>query len=145
MSCRCEVPRESPNPRSAGSCMVCGKIIERAWTSNDETVKAFFDHLERTFPGSEPPPDFAPFRQQCEAREREGHSDFGHAFLGRDNCIAATEEAADFAIYMLLDTLKALREGGTDDDSALAMQGAIYAYKAHRTALQLRAKRRGAP
>lgn len=145
MSCACEKPRELSDPRREGTCGVCGKVFDSAWLSNDETVNAFFDRLAAgLFPGP-PTADFESFRGHCEAREFAGRDTFGLAYLSRDNCSEALEEAVDLALYMHLDVLKHLREDGDDEDMALALTAAKHAFLAHKAVRELAAKRQGAP
>lgn len=138
------MPRPSPNPRSPG-CNACGLPFAPEWLSSDETLAEFFSRLqEAAFPG-EAPHDFLAFRAHCEARERAGRESFGLAYLSRDNLREAMEEFADGANYFFFDTLQHLRNRGDDDDYELALTAALHAYKAHRAARELAAKRRGSP
>lgn len=143
MSCQCSIPKEPADPRYS-HCLICGKAIDEAWTSNDSTVHAFLDRLESTIPGKAPE-DFRAFRLQCEGREREGRGEFGHAFLARDNLEDAAEEFADGSNYFLFDHLQQLRRAGRDDEISLVLTGAWHSFQAHRCARQLAAKRRGTP
>lgn len=116
-----------------------------AWDTTDETVAAFFDRLAAgAFPGK-PDPEYATFRQHCEYRERAGRTDFGDAYLHRDNLAEAREELADLGIYALLDSLQAIRDGKGDEDFELVLTMAHHAYLAYKTSMRLAAKRRGAP
>lgn len=145
-SCKCAQPLESPNPRSHHTCQRCLGHIDPAWTSNDQTTRAFYDRLGRSIPGVLPnkgaPPspiadDFLVFRAQCEARELAGRHTFGHRHLSRDNLGDALEEGADFANYLLFHTLQAKRSGGKVDMS-IALDAAYDIFKAHRKARILR-------
>lgn len=148
--CSCEKPVPATNPRARGACVKCGRAISEEWTSNDETVRAWFDRLARSmFPAidrstipMDPPEWFQAFRAECEARERAGRPIFGHEYLRRKNPVEAQEEAADAALYFFFDVLVA-RRNGDDEQVDLALTGAYHAAKMHEVAQQLRAKRQG--
>ena len=145
--CDCEVPHPSIDPRFPDRCESCGWFINPAWVSNNRTMREFFDRLaEATFPagvlyGLEGPPAWwDDFRLHVEMREFSGRKKFGHSFLRRDNALEATEEAADTAIYALLDLLAARRRGDREE-WALALTLAQKAAEAHKAARDLRAHR----
>lgn len=147
VSCRCQLPIESGNPRSAGSCVACGRILDPAWTSNDKTVASFYTGLQRgVFPNELVIADeFTLFRVEAESREFAGRKRFGHSHLRRDNLREAREEAADGANYLLFDHLQEIRATGRDEDMDLVLTGAKHFYLAHKAAQNLRERRRGAP
>lgn len=143
MSCRCSDPRERADPRSAGICSKCGKVIGSGVLSSDETVKWFFDRLEAaSFPGKVPD-DFRAFRQGCETRERAGRSTFGLAYLCRPNLPEAQQEWADGANYIFFDALRNRRATGQDEDLDVALSVAYHAYMADHFTRLLASKRRG--
>lgn len=139
--CECSEPRETANPRKAGSCVKCGKHFDPEWTSSDQTMTEFFNRLsscrflEESFPA---------FRQMCERRERAGRDTFGFSYLVRDNLEEAREELSDAAVYMALDILKA-RHDGTDECADLALTVAYHASRAFDALGQLQHKRGGEP
>lgn len=147
--CNCIVPRPrgaTPNkPNDDERCVECGLYINPAWTSNDGTMAEFFDRLEESlFPlgvlAATPNDDlraFHAFRLQAEVREIAGRRRFQHRHLGRDNPREATEEAADFANYMLY-SLLADRRRGEREEWPIALSGAADAFRAWRWAVALR-------
>ncbi len=143
MSCACPIPRESVNPRTNGSCVACGKIIDPNWSSNDQTLGTFLDRLRDAFPG-EPPEGFDLFRRHCEHRERAGRKTFGESFHGRDNLAEGLEELVDLVLYMHLDILKSRRAGG-DEDWDTALSAAFHAVKSREFVRQRIARRSGSP
>lgn len=143
MSCKCPEPRESADPRKAGSCIKCGKLIPTEVLSQ-ENIVWFYDRLEACFPGKAPE-TFKSFRHECEVRELEGREKFGLSYLSRQNLREADQEGADGANYLFFDVLKYRRRTGRDDDLELALQGAYHAFKAFDCARRLEAKRRGSP
>lgn len=146
MSCDCPTPREGPNPRSKGSCLKCGKIIDSSYVTSDETHAEFTDRLRSCFPGGSPP-GFEDFCRIALERSRGGREQFGHAHLDRDrdNCREAEDEATDLLNYMHFDVLRARREGEGDQDIDLALTTAFYAWKAFESARRLSEKRHGSP
>lgn len=113
------------------------------------TLNEFFDRLaDGIFPGADPqriPDLFYAFRHQCEARFQAGEEEFGDEWMGRDNLAESLEEACDLANYMHFDYLQHLVKEGNDDDIALCLEGARFAYLSWRCTRELAAKRRGAP
>lgn len=144
MSCACPAPLEATDPRRAGSCNKCGRTFEADWLSTDETVKEFFDWLESSIPATEME-EFTAFRRHCEEREKAGRETFGIAHLHRSNPTEATEEAADIGVYAHLAVLEERRNEGDAQEMSLALEGARYAYLAHKCFRELAAKRRGSP
>ena len=96
------------------------------------------------FPGSIPD-WYRRFRRHCEQREREGRPRFGNVFLSRDNPREAQEEAADGALYAMLDMLRHLRETGSREDYDATLRVAAKFAEAYRELLDLQAKRGGRP
>lgn len=159
--CRCPAPSRYPSPFHRDSCVTCSGEIREEWTSNDRTVKNFYDALERgvvqravvategphTGKAVQPeaPEWFRAFRQRCEARERAGRDTFGLRCLGRDNLLDAHEEWADGSNYVLFDSLKEIRRSGHDPDLDAALMVAYHAAMAAKHTERLRSKRRGAP
>jgi hypothetical protein len=144
VTCACIPPREGPDPRSKGSCVRCGKLIDQEALSTDETHAQFTGRLRSCFPGP-PPTGFDDFCQTALERARGGREEFGHSHLDRDNCMEAEDEATDLLNYMHFDVLKAEREGYGEQDIDLALSTAFYAWKAFESARKLAAKRRGSP
>jgi hypothetical protein len=147
--CICEKPIPSPIPAHAGQCLRCVSKIESLTT--DDTVAKFFDRLgESLFPydpfGELVSSDaWESFREHCERRELAGRDTFGNRFMSRDSILEAEEEAADLALYLLLDNLRHELEEGEDRDVDLVMTVAMFAFKGYEALLRLKAKRAGAP
>ena len=141
--CQCRRPRTVGDPRKKGSCVRCGKLLGKRWTSNNENFNIFFDRLESAFPG-EVPDSFVAFRAQCLAREYEGRERFGFTYMIRDNLAESREEAADLCMYLYLDGLAA-RRAGKDEEESVALTAALHCYKAYEAIRDLEAKRHGAP
>jgi hypothetical protein len=121
-------------------------MLDPEWVSSDRTIGKLFDRLAEALPPGEADSDeFYAFRAQCEAREKAGRNTFGFRYLNRSNTTEALEEAADFALYLMLDSLREVRDNGSEEDMDLVLIGARHAYKAHATARHLRARRHGAP
>lgn len=137
--CACPVP--NPKPQKPDFCVRCGFVIPAHWTCNARTIDAFLDRLDGALPGE----DLSGFREHVIVRELAGRDRFQHSFLGRENCAEGQEEAVDLALYALLDTLKARREGRGEEDMDLALTAAMHAFHAHEALARLRAKRGGAP
>lgn len=146
--CRCELPRPSSNPRRATTCNACGFYVDPALLRIDAQVAEFFDRLaESQFhhgpDGKLLTPDWwDEFREHCTVRELAGRERFGLDYLARDNPTEACEEATDGALYMLLDGLRAHRDG-CDAAEDVALTAAYHFAQAHRYARMLTAKRRG--
>ena len=140
--CTCPQPRISPNPRLAGSCVVCGKLIAPELLEPDERLTEFFDRLEGVVIASAGrlPETFAAFRRQCKDRESAGRGEFGLSFLSRDNLAEGREEAADGAIYSWLEALK-LERCGEDPDLQLALSEAFHLFKFYEANLERSARR----
>src|SRR5262245_41008713 len=141
MSCRCEAPTTSPDPRKEGDCCKCGRAFESRWLSTDETVGSFFSELENCLPRDYP--TFSFLRKLCEDRESAGRDTFGLAYLERDNLAAAAEELGDFIIYLHLEALQHLRATGGTEDSDLTRTAAWKAVEAYEAICELAAKRKG--
>lgn len=143
--CQCTKPHRSPNPRRPHAC-VCGLHISDEWDITDANVWAFFNRLaEGMFPNEiELPPWFESFREHATRREAHGRHAFGHEYLRRENPVEAQEEAADGAIYLLLDLLRSRREG-REEDIDVVLTAAMHFAQAHRYLNLLRAKRQHAP
>jgi hypothetical protein len=98
--------------------------------TTDELFAEFFDHLGAC-------PDVPPgFVEHCRIRERAGRDLFGDEYLRRDNELEATEEAADFAIYMMLFLLRRRAEG-REEDRSRALEAARHVAIGWRLALEL--------
>lgn len=138
------MPLVHPNPRRADSCVRCAGVLSPEWTSNDRTVRDFYDALEAGC-GANVSDAFHTFRDEAMARERAGRPYFGYRHLGRDSLVDAREEAADGGNYFLFDHLKTIRQEGRDDDIALVLEGAKKFYEAYEIAMALRHRRKGAP
>lgn len=127
MSCTCRVPRPSPNPRSNDACVRCGRELDDAWRTSDETVSEFFDRLANA-----QVEDLESFRLHCAQRELAGREEFGYVYLSRNNPVEAMEEAADGALYSYFDTLVARREGDdTPERESWAYLAASHFARAH--------------
>jgi hypothetical protein len=148
VNCRCLKPQPAKNPRKLHDCEKCGYHIPPEWLRIDAQVTEFFDRLaESQFPygadGELVTPDWwDDFRSHCKLREWSGREKFGLDYLARDNPVEATEEATDGALYMLLDGLRAQREGW-DEEKDVALTCAFHFAQAHRYARMMLAKRRG--
>lgn len=146
--CRCEAPAASPNPRSAGTCNRCLGLLAPRWTSNAQTVSAFYARLAEALFGYGPDgelltePWFDAFVDQAKARELAGRDKFGHRYLTRDNRVEALEEWTDGSNYLFFDSLQELRAEGDDADIDLVLDVAYHAALAYRSTLRLAAKRR---
>jgi|GEM_PF-2067620 len=125
--CRCEIPIESPNPRREGSCVRCGFAINEAWSSNNKTVAEFFGRLKEAVPFD---PAIDPLIAEARRRELGGRRRFGNSFHGRENWREGCEEAADGALYAMLQTLVNRRKGESQE-IALALTAAHHFAKAH--------------
>lgn len=115
--CECEVPAQSLNPRRSGVCSKCGMKFDPAWLSTDLTFARFWQRIESAYPGwqnplYEPPAEQVRLRHLSRVREQTGRKEFGLRYLSRDNLAEAREEAADFLMYVYLETLKEQRGGG---------------------------------
>jgi hypothetical protein len=149
--CRCPHPVGFEVAHKADTCVKCGRFINPLWTSNDKTLAAFFDRLARSiFPTNDltgrpaVSEDWLTFRRHVEARELEGRPKFGHRFLSRDNIWDAREEAADLALYALLDVLRARRDG-TDEVLNHALNVAQKAFEGYSALSTIRRVRSGSP
>lgn len=101
--CACEIPEDwEQNP---GLCQRCGHRILPKWQTNTGNVNEFFGQLQ-SLPGV--PRDFI---IQCVEREAAGREEFGYEYLGRNNVKEASEESADFGVYLYLHVLKKRRQG----------------------------------
>ena len=152
--CECELPvprgKTANRPHDDHWCVKCSHYINPDWTSNDETVREFYDRLEesifplaaRTAPAAtELLLSFRNFRRQAEVREMAGRSKWSTTHhLTYDNAREATEEAADLANYMMFSLLSA-RRNGDPEETELALTAAQHAFEAWRYALALRGHR----
>lgn len=129
--CRCQRPRV--NDRRPGWCRVCGVQLDRRVLSSDENFAEFFDHLLTS------PDVHANFVNHCRAREVAGRDTFGLAYLSRENELEATEEVADYGIYLYLAMLRRKREG-REVNWAKALEATRHAAIAHQLALELAAE-----
>lgn len=146
MACSCITPAESPNPRHKGECCKCGRVLDRAIT--DGKVRSFFDALEDAARDGAEDFDqagFGYFRALCEHRERDGRERFGQSFLSKECIGEAFEEAADLAIYPLLDSIKEHVRPSDDPDLALVLSAAHHAYISFEMLRSLAGKRKGSP
>lgn len=143
--CTCENPVIVSDPRLKDCRRCLGKVES---LTNDENVAAFFTRLAETLFKHNPltgelmtSEAWDTFTEHCQQRERAGRDTFGNRFMERDNLEDAREEAADLALYLLLDSLREVLNGGVDRDIDLALTGALYAFRAYETTLQLHGKR----
>ena len=144
--CPCPEPKEPLNPRGKGSCIKCGRLLNPEWVDSEKNVAKLFDRLAEALPPGEADSEaWWAFRAHCESRERMGRSTFGFRYLNRSNTSEALEEAADYCLYLLLDSLREIRDNGSEEDMDLVLIGARHAFKCHETARHLRARRHGAP
>ena len=141
--CACKVPQPKVKPGKQDWCERCSLFIDPAIACNDMTVREFFDRLADAMPYRDATWDR--FRIECEAREFAGRARFKQSFHGRQNLREAAEEAADGALYSMLDTLVVRREGRGDEDIDLALTVAHHFYRAYAASLHLREKRKGSP
>ena len=127
-------------------CLACAKLICGDWVADDDTMGEFFDRLAE---GMNLPFDLDPghpfefFRRQCLNRERAGRERFRLRYLGRDNALDATEEAADLANYSAFGQMVHRRNG--EHESVHLKMAAMYAAKAHECLLREKAERAGTP
>lgn len=148
-TCTCAAPLPSKNPRSLTTCNSCGFWVDPELLNLDRHVAEFFDRLaEALFPYDKFTGDLitAPwwddFREHVVMRELAGREKFGLSYLERDNPAEAAEEATDLALYMLLDGIRAKRDG-IDPEEDVALTAAYHAAQAHRYARMIVAKRGG--
>ena len=131
--CECREPNPYQHPEKGDTCVQCSGYISPRWTSNNQTVAAFFDRLEQSmFPVSldDLPDWWERFRMHCEARELAGRSRFRHSLCRRNNPGEGMEEAADGALYALFDCLVS-RRAGEDEEIDIALTAAYHFAKAH--------------
>jgi hypothetical protein len=134
MPCKCELPVESPNPRNSG-CVKCGRPIRGPWVVDDVQVERWFELLATVVD----PQDaraleaWVKFSTHCILRERWGREHWKLTYLSQDNCAEAKEEAADLAIYPMLEYWK--RHRGVDeippDTATKLLKAAWHAAQAH--------------
>lgn len=140
MSCACQEPIDTADPRRKGDCARCGKEIEQI------DLRAFYDRVALALPSwPEVPEDFEAFRQQCEARFSAGKEQFGSAYLRRQNLREALEECADWGNYMAFDLFQNSKESDEGEDLDLTLEAVNLAYQAHAIARRIAAKRAGSP
>lgn len=146
--CSCPRPSEHVTPTKKGKCVRCDALLATTWMANATTSNDFWTALEAgMFPG-EPPEWFEAFKHLAVSREQAGRDTFGFAYLSpeRDNLAEAAEEIADFAVYMLLESLKQRRmNDGEDADFDVVLTSVSLVARAFEQLQRLRAKRRGAP
>jgi hypothetical protein len=147
MSCSCPHPREGTDPRTAGSCIACGKLLATGISEEERIqLRHFYDRLAvASFPGA-PPSDYEAFRGEAERRHLEG-LDLGYApnsWRDRDNMEEGRAEESDGVNYIAFDCFQ---HGGIEGDTeiALALEEARFLYLAYRCNRQRAAKRRGSP
>lgn len=146
--CRCANPREADDPRLAGQCIVCGRIISSSISDEEKAqLSAFYDRLEAAMFRDEAPADFEAFRHEAERRHAEGLDRFGYApdaWRDRDNCEEGRAEESDGVNYIAFDCFQ---HGGVEGDVeiALALEEARHLYLAYRCNRERSAKRRGSP
>ena len=155
--CQCPQPRNSINPRKAGSCLICGRMLDPEWVSSESTMQEIFKGLAWSMPYGEAiqknpatlqeelTDDFLAFWADCSERERAGRPRFGFSYLARNNEREALEEWADGANYLAFSHLKAIRDEGDDEDMDVALTAMFHAFKAHQATRRLSRKRHGAP
>jgi len=118
---------------------------------DDTKVREFFDALERAVGAGAPAESdnplggFRHFRILAEYRERHGRERFGQSFLQKENIAEGFEEAADLAIYPLLDSIKEYVRPSEDPDVDLVLTAARHAFIAFEALRELAGKRRGSP
>jgi hypothetical protein len=146
MSCKCQQPLPSPNPRTT-SCNRCALPIDGPGISNDDELRDFFNCLESGMspPKAKPDKKWLWLRQLSEDREREGREKFGLAYLQHDYLENVAEEAADIIVYSYLRHLRTLREAGEDRNLDVLLQGCKEVSDGLRTLLNYPAKNAGSP
>lgn len=140
--CTCRYPRPRVNPGKHDFCVSCTFYINPAWSINDKTLRKFMDGLAAAMPVRGD--DWQRFRIDVEAREFAGRKRFEQSFQGRNNIAEGLEEAADGALYCLLDTLVA-RRAGDEEHMDLALVAAMKFYEAYVALIRLHHKRNGSP
>lgn len=140
MSCACQEPIDTADPRRAGDCARCGKHIDQI------DLTAFYDRLALTFPSwPKTPLPFDAFRSECEERFEAGKTQFGSGYLRRDNLQEAKEELVDFVNYLAFDLFQNSRQSDEGEDLDLTLEAAHLAYQAHALARRIAGKRAGSP
>jgi len=122
--CQCRVPQL--RAYKGRNCQRCARLLDDEYLSNDENLSEFFGLLGE-IPGVD-----KRLLEVAANREREGRTEYGLRYLGRNNISEAVEEVADLIIYCYLHWLKAKRDGVILEMAPLieaAMYGA-YAYNA---------------
>ena len=114
--------------------------------SDDETFRTFYSRLAEALFRYDltgelrVSAEFGHFLEQAASRERAGREQFGLAYLTRDNPTEALEEFADGANYAMFTRLRDLEEFGDDPDvMRLALDVALYSFRAHAAAQELEA------
>lgn len=147
MSCTCDKPEHSINPRHTEHCVKCSKLIaEEGYAPSDANLGEFFERLaEGSFPAYGRTLDrktiskwFFNLFRECQGRMRAGNKmpDYKYRYLSRNNPREAQEEAADLVNYLFLETLRR-RRLGEDEEESLALTGALYAAKAYEIAAEM--------
>ena len=140
--CECPKPNPRVTPGKENICVRCRFLIADRWSPTDDNLNEFFNrlsdcqHVEASFPQ---------FRQMAEERVREGRETYGYRYMAADNLAEGLEEAADLAIYPLLDDLKMIREGRGGEDYDLVLTIAFHAAQAFDALVRLKQRRAGAP
>lgn len=134
--CMCEPPRISLNPRTAGSCGICGKVIEPDHEVSDRTFSHFFDKLRV----ARPERDLEPFLGLCARREREWRDHYGLSYLAKDNMAEAYDEAADGANYCWFEYLRMKRVGREQEVVAELLEAADHFEQAYEALNRARLK-----
>ena len=141
MTCTCEVPLDSPNPRNV-SCNRCGLPIDPDCRCDERTIGQFYDRLQSALFRGKPSASFLRFRALAEEREQEGRERYGLAYLGKRNELEAQEEGADLANYLAFAIFQA-RQRGEDEEWSTALEAARHAFLACEFAMRHEAKRKG--
>jgi hypothetical protein len=134
VTCGCDLPLESSNPRLRG-CVKCGLPIRGPWVVDDGQVQKWFDLLEVVVDpqDEEAKAAWEYARTHCTLRERWGREHWKLTYLSRDNCAEGKEEAADLVLYPMLEYWK--RHRGVDEiDPTVAtklLRAAWHAVQAH--------------
>lgn len=139
--CTCKTPRPSSDPRRKDSCVVCGRIIHKEWSSSN--IAPMLDRLTN-FPDVRWSKDYIAFRDLCLGRERAGRDHFGFRFLGRNNLRDIMEELADGTNYQLFEVIKR-RRGEQEPLEDLALAGAYHAFKWFQIVREIEHRAQGAP
>jgi hypothetical protein len=131
--------KEGSDPRNAGSCYRCGRVIEPAPERDrdfeTETLKVAGELCERVH-GKQP----LHYARVVVARLEQGEQEYGHAYLDRDNIAEACEESPDIGAYLLLELQRLrplLRDEDWQDLRMLALDAMAGAAAVHESMLRL--------